>query len=172
MIGARSEQPSMISDYLHFALGALLAERELHYHFLQKEISADYGDLTPSSIGYTHYLIAIAQTASLEEAVAATLPCFWIYLEVGHALARMAAKPNSYIRWIETYSDEEFAKGVELSIGYFDDLAAAASPNTLKRMEAAFKNSTIFEWHFWNDAYEMNRFSAVHQVADEIFPVS
>ena len=44
--------------------------------------------LAPTNVAYTSYLLAVAYGAPFHEALAALLPCYWIYWEVGKALER------------------------------------------------------------------------------------
>lgn len=82
-------------------------------------------------MAYTQYLIATAATASLEEAVVAVLPCFWIYREVGRDLAACFNKENSYARWIETYSGEEYSQGTDQAILLLDELVVSSNPESV-----------------------------------------
>ena len=158
LIAARSVSTHKMRHFLNFSLGALIAERELHANFLPKGYNFDRAEPSPSCIAYAQYLIAMAATASLEEAVAAVLPCFWIYREVGRDLATRLNKESPYARWIETYSGEEYSQGTDQAILLLDDLAAGASPTTLERMIKAFEYSALYEWLFWDDAYNMRLF--------------
>jgi hypothetical protein len=60
-------------------------------------------------------------------AVAALLPCFWIYWEVGKHLLGTAGPDNPYQSWIDIYADEAFADGVRKAIAISDQIADAAS---------------------------------------------
>ncbi len=113
-------------------------------------------------MAYSQYLIATAATAPLEEAIAAVLPCFWIYREAGQSIAVHATENNPYMRWIDTYSSQEFSDGTELAISILDKVANQCHKSSLVRMQNAFEYSTIFEWHFWNDAYNMKLFRKIH----------
>ncbi len=157
-IAARSHTSSHIRHFLQFAQEALVAERELHAHFL--------GDLccdeTPSHacLAYTHYLIATTATAPLEEAIAAVLPCIWIYREVGRAIAAQNRADHPYKLWIDAYSSEEFSRATDVAIALCDEVAARVTHNQRIRMQTAFAECAQWEWHFWNDAYQMLRFSS------------
>lgn len=158
LIAGRAVSSNTIRQFLSFSLGALVAERELHASFLPSNYSCDRIEPSPSCMAYTQYLIATAATAPLEEAVAAVLPCFWIYREVGRHIAVHCMHGNPYMRWIETYSSQEFSDGTDQAISLLDELAGQSSTEALERMKKAFKYSSLFEWHFWNDAYEMSVF--------------
>lgn len=155
LIAGRSATSKTIHQFLSFSLGALVAERELHASFLPLNFSCDKTEPSPSCMAYTRYLIAMAAAAPLEEAIAAVLPCFWIYREVGRHIAAHCMHCNPYMRWIETYSSQEFSDGTDQAISLLDELAGQASTGALERMMKAFEYSSLFEWHFWNDAYKM-----------------
>jgi thiaminase/transcriptional activator TenA len=158
LIAGRADSPKIITPFIHFALGALTAERELHAQFLALDDQNDHTEPSVACIGYTQYLIATAATASLEEAIAAVLPCFWIYREVGRYIADRSKENNPYIKLIDSYSAQDFSEGVTQAIFLLDEVASQCSTNTLKRMGRAFEYSSLFEWHFWNDAYQMTLF--------------
>ncbi len=154
-IAARSDSSKIIQRFLNFSLGALVAERELHAHFLPPNCNCDHIEPSPACMAYTQYLIATAATDPLEEAIAAVLPCFWIYREVGLHIAAHVTENNPYRRWIETYSSQEFSDATDLAISIFNEMAGKCSTETLARMKNAFEYSSLFEWHFWDDAYHM-----------------
>ena len=64
--------------------------------------------LAPTNLAYTHYLLAVAYGAPFHEALAALLPCYWIYWEVGKELARAGSPNPLHARWIGTYGSPEF----------------------------------------------------------------
>jgi len=157
-IAARANTSKTIHNFLNFSLGALIAERELHATFLATNDNWDNIEPSPSCIAYTQYLIATAATAPLEEAIAAILPCFWIYREVGRHVAAHAKENNPYVQWIKTYSSLEFSDGTDQAISILDELASNCSTHLLERMKKAFEYSSLFEWYFWNDSYNMSLF--------------
>lgn len=162
LIAGRADSSSTIHQFLNFSVGAIVVERELHANFLPLESVLDGIEPSPACMAYTQYLIATAATAPLEEAIAALLPCFWIYREVGLNIAANTAVNNPYILWIDKYSSQEFSDAVDLAISILDEKAGQCSANMLARMEKAFENSALFEWHFWDDAYQMTSFKTAY----------
>ena len=149
----RASQEEDIETLLTASQNALLAERSLHEHYF-----AEYGVRreareNPACLGYTSFILAVAALESFGEALAALLPCFWIYREVGVHIARGAASPNPYAKWIETYSDEAFSAGVDRFTELVDSAAAEASARERLRMEERFMTASHFEYHFWDDIY-------------------
>ncbi len=162
LIAGRADSSKIIHQFLNFALGALVAERELHAKFLPPNFTGDNIEPSPACMAYIQYLIATAATAPLEEAMAAVLPCFWIYREVGRNIAAYAKESNPYMRWIDTYSSQEFSDGTDQAISILDEIASRCSTHALTRMETAFEYCSLFEWHFWDDAYTMTIFQKAY----------
>ncbi len=95
----------------------------------------------------------LAYNAPYEVSVAALLPCFWIYGEVGKHLLQIARPDNPYQTWIDTYADEAFAEGVRNVIEICDRLAETATPAVRAEMLEAFVRAAKLEWMFWDSAW-------------------
>jgi thiaminase (transcriptional activator TenA) len=138
---------------------AVVVERALHEGFFRQygisAAEAAAAEPSPTCAHYTHYLLATAYNAPYEVAVAALLPCFWIYWEVGEHLHAIAAPDNPYQAWIDTYADEAFAEGVKKVIAIADQMAEAASPTVRDQMFRAFVRASQLEWMFWDSAYRL-----------------
>jgi thiaminase/transcriptional activator TenA len=153
--GSRAVREKHIETLLVSAQNALLAERSLHEHYFSEYgVSRDTKE-NPTCMSYTSLLLATASLKSLGEALAALLPCFWIYREVGSHISRIAASPNPYSKWIETYSDEGFSAAVDNFIELVDTAAAESTEQTRLRMREFFMTASHLEYYFWDDAYHM-----------------
>lgn len=53
----------------------------------------------PTSLAYTSYLPAVCATGSYAEAVAAVLPCYWVYRDVGRTLLERSSPDPVYATW-------------------------------------------------------------------------
>ncbi|MBS4167570.1 TenA family protein [Parachlamydia sp. AcF125] len=158
LIAGRANTPRMIDIFLNFASSALAAKHHLHTNFLSADYSIDNLPLSPTCIAYPRYLIATATTASLEEAIASIVPCFWLYREVGHHVGNQMGDNNPYLLWKSTYSSQKFSDDTDTAIAMLDEMADRCSDFMLARIEDTFKTCSQFEWQFWNDAYSMNCF--------------
>jgi thiaminase/transcriptional activator TenA len=85
--------------------------------------------------------------------VAALLPCYWIYWEVGKALARQGSPDPLYQRWIDTYGAEEFGALVQAVLALTDQLAASLPDAARQAMQAHFVTTSRYEWLFWEMGY-------------------
>jgi len=154
---ARAPDADALIQFAGSAREAVVVERALHESFFRSfGISAAEAAATepsPTCAHYTHYLLALAHNAPYEVSVAALLPCFWIYWEVGKHLLQIAAPENRYQAWIDTYADEAFAQGVREVIQICDRLAAEAAPPVRAQMHEAFLRAAKLEWMFWDSAW-------------------
>jgi thiaminase (transcriptional activator TenA) len=158
--GAKSPNLETLELFCRHALGAVEVERSFHAGFgkslglSQRQLDAvPKGPITHAYIGH---LQSVARSGSLGELVAAVLPCYWIYGEVGRRLYKnRPSKPKIYRQWIETYASEAFWKPVREQIRLMDRLGAAASSSEKKLMTAHFILSSRYEFMFWEQAYRL-----------------
>lgn len=157
----RAPDTDAMIQFAGSAREAVVVERELHESFFAKfGVTAEQVAATepsPTCAHYTHYLLALAHNAPYEVSVAALLPCFWIYWEVGKHLLAIARPQNPYQAWIDTYADEAFAAGVRRVIAISDRIAAAATPAARDRMHHAFRRAAQLEWMFWDSAWRLEK---------------
>ena len=120
LAAAKADTTDHVVQLAEAAKTAIIVERALHAdYFRQFGISA--GDFTaaqptPACDHYVSYLLRIAVLEPFPVVLAALLPCFWIYWEVGKNIHARAATPNPYQAWIDTYAGEEFASAVRAVI--------------------------------------------------------
>ncbi len=157
LLAARAPETDMMLEFAQAAQVALVVERSLHESVFREygldQAVIDAAEPSPACLGYVNFLIATAHQASIEEAVAAVLPCFWVYEEVGNTVHDRAVSANPYQAWIDAYASDEFAAAVRRVIAITDRLALHASPRTIERMARAFGRSVQYEWMFWDSAY-------------------
>ena len=156
---AKAHDTAAMVKFAESACEATLVERQLHESFFQQyEIPAEVvanTELSPSCLSYTSYLLATAYHQPYEVLVAALLPCFWIYWEVGKDIGGRAAKENPYQAWIDTCADESFGAVVREVIDIADRVQVEASKRTQDSMSKAFVRSSQLEWMFWDSAYKL-----------------
>ena len=157
LAAARSPDMDQLQAFAKSALGAVAVEQSLHERYLSEfgvtpqELSSAVP--SPECLGYTSFLLAAAYHEPWEVLIAALLPCFWLYWDVGTSISKMAKKDNPYHAWIDTYADDHFAASVQRVIAVTDEAAARASPITQRKMATAFVRCCQYEWLFWDSAY-------------------
>jgi thiaminase/transcriptional activator TenA len=158
--GAKSPDLETLELFARHAIGAVEVERSFHASFgktlglSRKQLDAvPKGPITAAYIGH---LQSVAQSGSLGELVAAVLPCYWIYGEVGRRLYRgRPRKPKIYREWIETYAGESFWQPVREQIRLVDKLGRYASGREKTQMARHFMLSSRYEYMFWEQAYRL-----------------
>lgn len=140
---------------------AIIVERSLHKDFMQAfSITKTEFESTPLTLAchhYTSFLTATAWSESYPVVLAALLPCFWIYAEVGHDIVSQSVENNPYQAWVDTYSGEEFHTAVRNVIATVDKVAARCDQDTLAKMHAAYTMGAKLEWLFWDSAYQQRQ---------------
>jgi thiaminase/transcriptional activator TenA len=125
---AKAPDAATMQSFAQSALGAVAVEQALHGRYLRDfgvdPVGIADAEPSPDCLAYTSYLLAAAYHEPWEVLVAALLPCFWIYRDVGCAIARTAASHNPYRAWIDTYADERFGEAVRRAIAASDRAAA------------------------------------------------
>ena len=156
LTGARLIDNDHAHQYVKFSLGAIESEKILHSDYLAKHHFVDLTSIeqSPVCFMYTNYLLKMAGTASVEEAVASLLPCFWVYYEVGKEIEKYNTHDHPYSEWIELYSSENFHQTVTSAIKIINQLGIHASNQLKQRMVSAFTRATELEWIFWEGAYQ------------------
>jgi thiaminase/transcriptional activator TenA len=154
LAAARAPREDWIIMFNEHAAGALKVEKTLHESFFK-----DFGltpeavaatPLAPTNLAYTSYLLATAHAGPFHEAVAALLPCYWIYWEVGKTLERAGSRDPLYARWIGTYASEEFGAVVRDVLACTDALAEGLRDHEREAMRRHFVTTSRYEWMFWD----------------------
>jgi len=155
--GARAPKDDWIVMLTEHAAGAIRVERTLHEGFFEafgltaEDVAST--PLAPTTQAYTDYLLAVAYRAPFHEALAALLPCYWIYWEVGKELARAGSPDPLYARWIGTYDSPEFGAVVRAVLEATNEVAAQIGGAERAAMRRHFRTTSRYEWMFWDMGY-------------------
>jgi thiaminase/transcriptional activator TenA len=155
--GTRAGNSSELLDFLQFAQNAILVERALHLSYFKEYDIAHAGEKSPGCFAYTNYLMSVSAFEAYEVAVAALLPCFWIYKQLGDHIYANQVSPNAYQNWINAYSGEDFAHAVTKIVALCDQLADSASEKVRKQMIEAYMTASRLEYVFWDSAYRLEK---------------
>ncbi|MBE8723082.1 thiaminase II [Sphingobacterium pedocola] len=159
-LGSKCQDNAQALDFFDFGKNALIVEKALHESYFQ-----DFGltvqqhiPIEPVCHHYIHFLKSTAAFDSLEVAMAAVLPCFWIYKEVGdHIYSKQMVVGNPYKKWIDTYSGDDFGESVRKAIDYVDIMAEQTTAKVREQMLDAFVTASRLEFQFWNAAYDVTK---------------
>lgn len=151
---------SMIDDagqramFDEFARAGLEGERAMH-ELLTGRFGTDLNVCaSPVTAAYNAHTEAALASGRRELALAALLPCMWVYNEVGlHIVSIAKVEGNPYREWIAEYANDEFTEGVKAVLELADSYAAAADDDLRQQMTRLFVEATQFEYDFWDYGY-------------------
>jgi len=156
LIGARAHRVSHALDFIRFAEGAIVVEKALHDSYFQEFGLSQRGSIEPTTHHYINFLKSTSALDQVEIAMAAVLPCFWIYQEVGDSIYKnQLSEDNPYQKWIDTYAGKEFKELVIKAKNICDSVAENCSPQQQERMTQAFVEASKLEFMFWDSAYQL-----------------
>lgn len=134
------------------ANGAIEGELELHRSRLGAHPVPDPASAT---VAYLDHLLAAAARGDYGVLIAALLPCFQLYADLGERLAAgdfgaAAVDPaHPYASWLATYGDPAFAEANRRAIDLVTDAASRATPEARERMRRAYRVSSEHELAFF-----------------------
>ena len=138
------------------AAGCIAVEAELHRDWLAKK---GEGDATrspaapsPVTMAYTNFLVASTAVETYACGVAAVLPCFWLYAEIGQDLIADNHPEHLFKPWLDTYGDQDFLKEAEAAIQRVEQALEAAGEQERDRATEAYLNACIYEREFFDQA--------------------
>ncbi|MBU2549927.1 MAG: thiaminase II [Proteobacteria bacterium] len=111
----------------------------------------------PTCTAYMDHLHRYTRVGVLAEAMAAIIPCGYIYVEIGRELTggRDLAQEHPYRSWLMTYALPELRETVDWWFEVLDRAAAGKPEAELAPIESIFLRSCRYEWMFWDMAWNL-----------------
>ncbi|WP_165164588.1 bifunctional hydroxymethylpyrimidine kinase/phosphomethylpyrimidine kinase [Corynebacterium qintianiae] len=132
---------------------ALVAEQEMHRTWFRgRGITFSDARMSPVTMGYVNFLKAHATLEDYPIGVAAVLPCFWLYAEVGLHLAEHNSPGHVYKAWLDTYSGDDFVTEAREAIERAEEALAAATDDQRRKAADAFMHACYYERDFFDQA--------------------
>lgn len=156
-LAAKAPRSDIAQDLLTYAKDGILVEQQLHEHYFSKYEITPTQQAQPACFAYNHFLLSTTVIEAFEIGLAALLPCFWIYREVGAHIAKSSVRNNPFQQWIDTYIDREYDAIVDRMIEITEAVAIESSEQYRALMQTTFIQSTRLEFAFWDAAYQMIR---------------
>jgi len=161
VIGAKAPTHADAGMLARHAAGTVDVELTLHAVLLPQlglaNEDLDRIPLSPTTLGYTSYLLATAYGGSFAEGLAAVLPCYWIYARVAKALADRGSPDPRYGAWIGAYADAEFAQVVAEALALADRIGLRLGGDDEARARHHFTLTSRYEWMFWDAAWRLEQ---------------
>lgn len=154
MLADMMPKGEMREMFRNYAQGGMEAEKAMHEMLIERfgiNTSVEPSHITSGYMAHTRRHI---ESGCVELALAAMLPCMWIYNQVGlHIYRNRNTNPNPYAEWVATYAAEDFTEGTEQVLAMCDRYAAEASPELRAQMNKAYLIAAEYEWAFWDWGY-------------------
>ncbi|WP_321473774.1 thiaminase II [uncultured Paludibaculum sp.] len=157
VLAAKAPREDWSLTLAQHSIDTIREERRMH-----QSVLASYGvtsamvaaaDMAPTNVAYTNHLLAAVQRLTFVEGLAAMLPCYWIYWEVGKQLVRRGSSNKDYQRWIDNYAGDEYAATVRQVLAMMNESAGQASPDQRRQALRLFTRSARYEYLFWDMAW-------------------
>lgn len=135
------------------------AEAELTVHKEHAEIlnitkeEIDNFKPAPTAYAYTSHLYRAALSGSLGQIVAAMLPCYWLYADIGIKYKDAKPEEKIYQNWLKTYASDWFQDSTREMIDLVDALAEKAGKEEREKMKEQFIIAKEYELAFWEMSY-------------------
>src|SRR5690625_2817307 len=107
----------------------------------------------PTAYGYTSHLYRAAGSGSLGQTIAAILPCYWLYADIGKIYQDAKPKETIYQNWIKTYATEWLHTFTQEIIGRSDESAEKSREKEKAKMKEQFLIAKEYELAFWEMSY-------------------
>jgi thiaminase/transcriptional activator TenA len=157
VVGAKAPTHADTGVLARHAVGTVDVELALHEALLPKlglsGADLDAIAMSPTTTAYTSYLLATAYGGSFAQGLAAVLPCYWIYAQVGAALVERGSPDERYATWIGTYAGDEFAAVVAEVLALADRIGPDLSETESSLARNHFCLTSQYEWMFWDAAW-------------------
>lgn len=158
ILARRAPRKDWAATLSRHSAGALQEARDLHGAILSAHgvspSALEAAEKAPTTRAYTNHLLASVQLHSFTEGLAAVLPCYWIYWEVGKDLLRQGSKDADYQRWIDQYASPAYAASVREMLEIVNGAARTASPRARQSAQRLFTLSARYEYLFWEMAWQ------------------
>lgn len=139
------------------------AEAELTVHKAHAEIlninDEDIANFkpAPTAYAYTSHLYRASLSGSLAQIIAAILPCYWLYAEIGIKYKDAEPDEEIYRNWIQMYASDWFQESTKEMIDLMDDLASRASETEKEKIIEQFVIAKEYELAFWEMSYTFEK---------------
>ncbi|MEC5423176.1 thiaminase II [Virgibacillus sp. C22-A2] len=107
----------------------------------------------PTAYAYTSHLYRAALSGSLGQTIAALLPCYWLYADIGKTYQNVKPSEAIYQNWINTYASEWFHASTQDQIDLLNRIAEDANEKEKEKMKEQFVIAKEYELAFWEMAY-------------------
>jgi len=140
--------------FRQFAKEGMEAEHIMHEQMIGEQVAKNIKPME-ETMAYMNHTRQYFNPEDLTMAMAAMLPCMWVYSEIGKYIISIekGGYKNPYHEWISCYASEMMDNGVRTALNLINGMAENESPQRRAAMREAFVISTEMELKFWEQCY-------------------
>lgn len=158
LVASKAPRPEWVAFFGRCANEAYQEESSFHKEFLayfdttvEREVASAV--LAPYSLLYTSFVLSTVHEKAFYEALAAVLPCFVVYLEVGKALLRQGSPHPLFQRFIDRFGGPEYEELTLEVVRMANEAAEELGEAQRQRMRAVFQQGCRLEFLFFDGAF-------------------
>lgn len=148
------EDPKVKDMLRAYADSGIESEKAMHQLLIDR-FGIDT-EVEPSVVtaGYRQHTQDALDGGDPRVALAAMLPCMWIYNRVGlYVLSIAKLDGNPYREWIEEYGNEEVTREVDVMLETIDGWMEKVDAKTREAMTRTYLEALLYEYAFWDYGY-------------------
>lgn len=107
----------------------------------------------PTAYAYTSHLYRAAMQGNLAHTIAAMLPCYWLYADIGKKYEHANPEPEIYRNWIRMYAGDWFQDATKEMIELLNKLVDQMNEQEREKVKEQFIIAKEYELHFWEMSY-------------------
>lgn len=145
---------AMLADAARNTAEAELTVHQEHaaiLHITKEEV--DNFQPAPTAYAYTSHLYRATMAGSLAHTIAAMLPCYWLYADIGKKYEHVTPEPEIYRNWIKMYASDWFQEATQKQINLLNKLTADMNEAEKEKVKTQFIMAKEYELHFWEMSY-------------------
>lgn len=145
---------AMLADKARFTAEAELTVHKTHADILNiSEEDIKKFKPAPTAYAYTSHLYRATMSGNLAHSIAAILPCYWLYADIGKVNENSKPDTDIYRNWIEMYASDWFQNSTNEMIQLLDSLVEDMNEKEKEKVKEQFVIAKDFELHFWEMSY-------------------
>lgn len=152
LLAGRSPYDTTRNFFNQLATHGIEIEKIMHDDYLEYFHIEEVAEPSPAFGAYGNFILDHARSSPYPVAVAALLPCFWVYANTGIEIAGNSVKNNTYQKFIDIYAGAEYDDYVEKFIQVTEELGRQAPRELQEEMKEAFTKATEFELTLFEEA--------------------
>ncbi|SHE72421.1 thiaminase /4-amino-5-aminomethyl-2-methylpyrimidine deaminase [Mariniphaga anaerophila] len=152
LLSQRAPNETEKDFFRQLAIDGIAVEQAMQNEYLVHFNIREAEKQSPVFDGYGRFVLASAQHSPYPVALAALLPCFWLYGEVGQHVIKHQTPDNPYQMFIDTYAGDTYDNVTVRFIQLIEKYGQQESASVKQDMKEAFLKSSEYEFMVFEEA--------------------